>query len=206
MYRRIHAASPTALEHLEPRVLLDSSAALDQTVFYPEGYAHDQVSEIVIIANQGSIDAEYELWARYETGERDQILASGIIEAGHRQDITLTAAGGAAGRVVRSDTPFSLELKASEPLTATFDFTFTNGQVVHETKTLASHEVEDVDARLQLAPGIALELGYTVTVRSSGPIVASLEHWEPPHPGRVRDVRDPLWHDCQPRQFSDALT
>ena len=119
MPRKTSYASPTALEPLEPRVLLDSTATLDHTVFYPEGYAHDQVSEIVIIANQGLLDAEYELWARYETGERDQILASGIIEAGHRQDITLTAAGGAAGRVVRSDTPFSLELKASEPLTAT---------------------------------------------------------------------------------------
>lgn len=109
----------SVLEMLEPRVLLDSTAGLDHSTFYPEGYAHDQVSEVVIIANQGQLDAEYELWARYETGERDQILASGILEAGRREDITLTAAGGAAVRVVRSDTPFALELKASEHLTAT---------------------------------------------------------------------------------------
>lgn len=110
--------SPACLDQLEPRVLLSHTNGLDHTVFYPEGFVHDNISEAVIISNPTASDSPYELWARYEVGQRDQLLASGVLEAGRREDITLATEGGAI-RLVRSNTPFALELKSNHSLVAT---------------------------------------------------------------------------------------
>ena len=101
-------------EALEPRVLL-SHAALDTQVFYPEGFAHAGVTEVVSISNLGAEAVEFELVARYEIGERDQVLASGVLNANGSRDITIADMG---VLLVRPDEPYALELRSEARLGA----------------------------------------------------------------------------------------
>ena len=127
------------LEALEPRKLLAAEGGdLPFTYFYPEGYAHDGINEFVPITNPGSEEVRFELHARYETGERDQVLAEGVIPAGTRGGVTVNR--GAQERLVRADTPYALVLRTSGPVGATmshYDF----GTAVGEAfTTVASQE------------------------------------------------------------------
>ena len=111
------------LESLERRALLDAS--LPFTAYYPEGFVHDGISEFVPITNSGDTEVQYELHARYETGERDQLVAAGTIAPHSRGGVTLNTAGDPASRLVRPDAPYALELRASGPVGATmshYDF------------------------------------------------------------------------------------
>lgn len=106
-------------ETLERRVLL-SVNGYEHELFYPEGYAHAGISESVLIANIGETEANYELLARYEVGERDEVIASGSIDGLGQDEITISEAGFLEGMRVRSDTPYSLVLQSDAPLSATF--------------------------------------------------------------------------------------
>lgn len=69
---------------------------------------------------------------------------------------------------------------AGSAVQVTITFTFSDGTRIVETKSLASLEVEDVDGRLRSDRGFTLPTGgldFTITVESTGPIVAMLEHW-----------------------------
>jgi len=125
------AATPLlqhVLESLERRVLMDASAAggdLPFVAYYPEGYAHDGINEFVPITNNSDEEVRFELHARYETGERDQLVASGVIAPHSRGGVTLNAADRPEERLVRKDVPYALELRASAPVGATmshYDF------------------------------------------------------------------------------------
>ncbi|MFG0285141.1 MAG: hypothetical protein ACF8R7_12025 [Phycisphaerales bacterium JB039] len=107
-----------SMESLEARMLLSSH--LDHEIFYPEGYAHDGVGEAVEIANLTGLEAEFELWARYERGQRDQLLVSGALAGGQRDSIVITEQGRSDTRLVRTDVPYALVLRSSEPLAAEF--------------------------------------------------------------------------------------
>jgi hypothetical protein len=119
----MHHRQP-AMESLEPRVLLASSP-LTFEAYYPEGYANNTINEYVPITNHGEVEVEYELHARYEWGERDQLISSGRIAPHSRGGVTISEAGRADDRLVRDDVPYALVLKSTAPLSATishYDF------------------------------------------------------------------------------------
>lgn len=132
-----HVGTGAVLEALESRRLL--SGDLPFTYYYPEGYTHDQISEFVPITNTGDTEVTYELHARYETGERDQLLSSGTIAPGTRGGVTINRAGSPAERLARPDTPYALVLKTSGPVGATmshYDFGTAVGEAfTSETST-----------------------------------------------------------------------
>lgn len=116
-------AGSSMIEALEPRRLLN--ADLPFTYYYPEGYTHDGISEFVPITNPGDTEVSYELHARYEVGERDQLLAEGTIAPGTRGGVTINRAGSPGERLARPDTPYALILRTSGPVGATmshYDF------------------------------------------------------------------------------------
>lgn len=111
------------LEALEPRRLLSSDLPLVQ--FYPEGFASDRISEFVPLTNHGDEPVEYELWARYEVGQRDQLIAEGVVPPRTRGGVTITDARDPSKNTVRKGVPFALELRSSGELSATlshYDF------------------------------------------------------------------------------------
>lgn len=110
-------------ESLESRRLLDGH--LPYTAYFPEGFAGENVNEYVPMTNPNAERVEFELHARYEWGERDQIIASGSIRAGARDGVTITEFNRPDDSRVRRGVPYALVLKSSLPLAATmshYDF------------------------------------------------------------------------------------
>lgn len=70
-----------------------------------------------------------------------------------------------------------------DAVNVTVTFTFSDGTRIVENKSLAPLEVEDVDGELDITDLLrrssGFQLGFTITVESTGPIVAMLEHWNP---------------------------
>ena len=95
---------------LEARCLLSGAGeAAGFTAYFPEGYAHNGISEFVPMTNPNDQDVAYTLTAHYETGKRDQIIASGTIAAHSRGGVTVSLAGRPELMLVRPDTPYALE-------------------------------------------------------------------------------------------------
>lgn len=116
-------------EALEGRQLLSGDLPFVQ--YYPEGFASGRVSEFVPMTNPNDAPAAYELWARYETGERDQLISRGEIEPGSRGGVTVTDARAPGSMLVRRGTPYALELRSSAPISATlshYDFDVSIGE------------------------------------------------------------------------------
>jgi hypothetical protein len=127
MRRSRHGRSET-MEGLEARVLL---AGMPFETYFPEGFTSDNVNEYVPMTNHGEVEAQFELHARYEVGERDQLLASGTIAPHSRGGVTISEAGRPEDRLVRKDTPYALVLRSTQPISATmshYDFGSAIGQ------------------------------------------------------------------------------
>ncbi len=134
--RRIAAELNHALESLEDRRLFDGTAELPNVLYYPEGYTHASINEFVPITNTNNAPVSFELLARYETGERDQVLASGTIAANTRGGVTIHRSDDPSSMLVRPDTPYALVLRSSLPVAATishYDF----GTAIGESFTSA---------------------------------------------------------------------
>jgi hypothetical protein len=127
------------MESLEGRRLMSGADDLPFVVYYPEGYSHPGISEFVPITNTGESEVRYELHARYEAGERDQLLASGTIASHTRGGVTINRAGEPGSMLVRPDVPYALVLRTSAPVAATishYDF----GTAIGESFTGASSD------------------------------------------------------------------
>jgi len=100
-------------------------------LFFPEGFASAQTSEFVSIANPNDFDVRYSLVLRFETGERDVVIANNVlIEAGSRGGQTLSRLGDIT-EGVRPNTPFAIEIVSDGVLGATlsrFDFSTSQGE------------------------------------------------------------------------------
>jgi hypothetical protein len=105
-------------EPLEPRTLMSGSDDLVHHLYYPEGFSSRTISEPVPITNPNSADATYELWARYATGERDQLISSGTIAPHSRAGIVVTNARRDGSSITRAGVGYALELRSSVPLAA----------------------------------------------------------------------------------------
>ncbi len=123
------------MEHLEARKLLSGDgASLDFEAFYPEGFANDNISEYVPITNPNDFAIDYELYAQYAKGERDQLIQRGTIPANTRRGVVINEAGRPETLRVRPNDPYSLVLRSTAPVGATlshYDF----GTAIGETFT-----------------------------------------------------------------------
>lgn len=127
-----NSRSQPAIDALEPRQFLDGTLPFAQ--YFPEGYASDSINEYVPITNTNSQAVQYELWAKYEVGGRDQLLLSGSIPANTRGGYTVCDIAHPEDTAVRKNEPYALVLKSTLPLAATmshYDF----GTAVGETFT-----------------------------------------------------------------------
>lgn len=103
----------------------------DYEAVFPEGYAADHINEFVPITNTNGVPVTYELHARYETGDRDQLISSGTIAANTRGGVTIAETRNPAATIVRKNEPYALVLRSTLPLAATFshyDFGTTIGE------------------------------------------------------------------------------
>lgn len=79
--------------------------------FMPEGYRNiSNVDEHVPLVNPNDFDVPYKIIVHYETGERDQVVFSGVLPAHSRGGKTLALRGNESISNVRPDTPYSIEV------------------------------------------------------------------------------------------------
>lgn len=116
--RLLDSEQALILETLEPRLALSLGASA-QEIYFPDGFANSRITETVSISNPDMLTVEYELWARYETGARDQLIRAGSIVPGGWADVSIADPANPSAIAVRSDTPFSFVLKSNGRLAAT---------------------------------------------------------------------------------------
>lgn len=109
--------NPAHVESLEPRLALALGSGA-QELYYPEGFANGHIVETVSIFNPGMATVEFELWARYETGQRDQLIRSGTINPGEWAGVLVSDPADPAAIAVRPDAPFSFVLRSDGELNA----------------------------------------------------------------------------------------
>jgi len=82
--------------------------------YYAEGWRNDaSVNEYLPLVNPNDVTVSYRVIARYETGVRDQVIASGDIPARSRGGITISERGFANLALVRANVGYALEVQSS---------------------------------------------------------------------------------------------
>lgn len=93
-----------------------------RTVYYPEGYANQTISETITVSNfDANAAIDYQVILRYETGNpRDVVIASGLLEANATTTIQIdpggdvTHDGGALrANLIRTNVPYAFEVQAT---------------------------------------------------------------------------------------------
>jgi hypothetical protein len=90
-------------------------------LYFPEGYASNQIREYVSIANSNPFDVNYTIRLRYATGELETIVANNReIKASSRGGITLSNGALGAAPGVRLGVPYAIIVESDGKLGATF--------------------------------------------------------------------------------------
>ena len=104
--------------------LSDGSEApeLPYRVFYPEGFFGDNIFTFVPIANPNNQATRVVVIARYEVGERDQILGELDIAANSRSGLTLVDPElfSSGNTLIRQNAPYAIEVRSERPVSAVF--------------------------------------------------------------------------------------
>lgn len=90
-------------------------------VFYAEGWRNDaSVNEYLPLVNPNDVEVTYKIYARYEVGDRDQLVAEGTIAPHSRGGVTMTEKGRSADALVRANVGYAVEVESSLALGAFF--------------------------------------------------------------------------------------
>ena len=90
-----------------------------QRVVFPEGQRTDAANESITLSNPNAASATYQIIARYESGFRELVIQTGVLNPGATLTIPVSAAGQATPNLVRRDAPYSLIIEASLPTDVT---------------------------------------------------------------------------------------
>lgn len=100
-------------------------------LYYPEGFASPNISEFIALANPSPHTVSYTITARYEWGERDQVIATGSIAPWSRGGVTIVTRGRPQDALVRLGVPYALEIASTGELGASlshYDFGVSTGE------------------------------------------------------------------------------
>jgi hypothetical protein len=91
-----------------------NSVAVWYRVYYAEGWRNDEsVTEFVPLVNPNDVPVEYRIYAQYEVGERDQLIASGTIAPHSRGGVTISERFRPQVALVRANEGYALEVQSS---------------------------------------------------------------------------------------------
>jgi hypothetical protein len=101
-------------------------------LYFPEGFAGASINEYVPMVNPNSFPVDFQVFARYETGANDPTpIYTGTIPANTRRGITISERGNLGAALVRVGVPYSLEIRSTGEIGATFshyDFSSSVGE------------------------------------------------------------------------------
>lgn len=106
-------------------------------VFYPEGFTGSTVREFVSLANPNDEPVTFTVKLRYETGQRDQTIASNTLAAGSRGGVTISNGLEGSPANARAGEPYAVIVESvGGPLAATmarYDFDSAIGDAFTDT-------------------------------------------------------------------------
>ncbi len=91
-------------------------------LYFPEGNTANgkaEINEYLPMVNPNDYAVTYEVIARYETGSRDQVIATGTLPPLSRGGPTIYLGAEPQQSLVRFDSPYALEVRSSGPIGAT---------------------------------------------------------------------------------------
>ncbi|MEX2219333.1 MAG: sensory rhodopsin transducer [Phycisphaerales bacterium] len=94
-----------------------------EKVYYPEGYSWERTFEAIELLNPvspGGAAAHYQIIVRYETGPRDQVVATGELAPGRRDSAVIAPGFGNPSTIVRNHEPYAYEVWSTAPIAAGF--------------------------------------------------------------------------------------
>lgn len=87
----------------------------DQFVVLPEGFRSPNSTTRIDLVNPNSVDVDVQMIVRYENLLREEVVASGFVEANETLTITLHDASNSSASLVRANTPYSIEVYTAVP-------------------------------------------------------------------------------------------
>jgi cyclophilin family peptidyl-prolyl cis-trans isomerase len=101
-------------------------------VYFPEGYRASNIVERVDLVNVDTLAPNrFQILVRYENGDRDQIVATGVLPAGARNSIKIADANLSNLNLVREGVGYAFEIRSTRVLAASLnhrDFGVTLGE------------------------------------------------------------------------------
>src|SRR5690606_15989045 len=108
--------------------------------YYPEGFAGSTINEFLPLANPNDEAVSYQVIARFEVGQRDMVIATGVMAAHARDGITISRFQNPELNLVPQGVPYALEVHATAPVSANlshYDFGTATGETfTKEASTL----------------------------------------------------------------------
>jgi len=92
-----------------------STGFFSHRVVFPDGFRSNRTTETLELMNPNSTTATYQVIARYENGDRDQIISAGTINANSTLTIRLSDAEDSGLTIIRADTPYALVVESGLP-------------------------------------------------------------------------------------------
>ncbi len=165
----------------QTQIILPAAPTGDYRIYFPEGFRSNTVNEYVPMVNPNAFAVSYTVIAHYEFGDRDQVIAQGVIPATTRAGITTTVRDDAAGALVRAEVPYALEIRSTGYLGAMlshYDFDVATGEAFRSDVSrtwrfalVSKHSGASLDFVTIFNPNDqAVTVTWTVSVQSQAPI------------------------------------
>lgn len=131
------------------------------TVYMPEGFRSDRSVETLSLHNPNSGTANYQVIARYENGQRDQVVTAGSINSNTSLEIRISDFNDTGLDLVRQGTPYALIVESAlstsvtdpQPVSATFnrqDFNAATGETFFNVAGYTDSDLQTWDiARIE---------------------------------------------------------
>jgi hypothetical protein len=114
VYAQITDGARTRYAYADEVLVLSAQASTgDYRLYFPEGYRSSTVNEYIPLTNPNSFPVTYQIIARYEIGDRDQVIATGVLAPTSRGGITTSEAIKPESALVRADVPYAIEIRSN---------------------------------------------------------------------------------------------
>lgn len=103
-------------EVIKPR---DQVEFLTNEVFFPDGFRSGRIVSTVEMTNlDPNAVSQYEIIGRFETGTRDKVISSGVLQPGQHLEVIVSRGGSPGINNVKGGAPFAYMIRSSKPVSA----------------------------------------------------------------------------------------
>lgn len=115
-------ASLVRIQDIEVIKTWGSARYYNHASYISEGFRGAQVVESIHLQNvDRDIFNFYQVIVRYETGERDQVITRGFLQAGERITFKIADFNFPNYNIVRPNTPYAIEVRSTRPMAASLN-------------------------------------------------------------------------------------